>query len=137
VWNGEYLRVQSQCPSIRQRPHCPDVSFAACKNNRDLDSPILLARGGNLLHLAHALVVRDFVVVVATADLVLAWSGNSVSTSALERHGQTPRGIHTPEDLLPAVPIWDFSDLYCAVGTLGDAEFVPELVAVQGCYVQE
>jgi hypothetical protein len=45
--------------------------------------------------------------------------------------------IHTPEDLLPAITIWDFSDLYCAVGTFGDAELVPELVAVQGCHVQE
>jgi hypothetical protein len=52
-----------------------ECQFTACRNNWALDSPVLLTRRGNLLHLAHALVVRDFVVVVAAGDLVLAWNG--------------------------------------------------------------
>jgi hypothetical protein len=46
--------------------------FTSYRNHRVLDSPVLLAHRGNLLHLAHALIVRNFVVVVAAVDLVLA-----------------------------------------------------------------
>jgi hypothetical protein len=44
---------------------------------------------------------------------------------------------HTPKDLLPTIPIRDFTNLHRAVGALGDAEFVLKLVAVQSRHVQE
>lgn len=44
---------------------------------------------------------------------------------------------HTPKDLLPTIPIGDFTNLHRAVGTFWDAEFVLELVAVQSRHVQE
>jgi hypothetical protein len=81
------------------------------------------------------------VVVVAGVDLVLACSITLVSINpALNSNTSITRvsqSKHTPKDLLPTIPIRHLPNLHRAIGALGDAEFVLELVAVQGRHVQE
>jgi hypothetical protein len=73
-------RRELTCPkSVSVHP--PKTALPGCQFDAHLqkqsgsgwsDSPVLLARRGDLLHLAHALVIRDHVVVVTALDLVLA-----------------------------------------------------------------
>jgi hypothetical protein len=108
-------------PSAIDRTTGISVQIRLPPRTRTLDSPILLARRGNLLHLAHTLVVRGQVVIRTTADLVLAWKQVPQSASSSLEESTVHERVHhwchtlTPEDLLPAISIWDLSDLNRAV----------------------
>jgi hypothetical protein len=104
ILDGKGLRVPNRYPSIHRRPRYQNVSSPPAKSGpKTRYSPILLARRGNLLHLAHALVIRGQVVIGATADLVLAWSGITISiqlsTSHRLRTSSITRVTHLPQKI--------------------------------------